>query len=62
MIIKTNGGLSVLSAFVNGYGAAISIALPMYTEIKKSGEDIFPTPEMADTVNFLRNRFSIHDK
>ncbi|MCL4349301.1 shikimate kinase [Ferroplasma acidiphilum] len=62
MIIKTNGGLSVLSAFVNGYGAAISIDLPMYTEIKKSGEDIFPTPEMADTVNFLRNRFSIHDK
>lgn len=62
MIIKTNGGLSVLSAFVNGYGAAISIALPMYTEIKKSGEDIFPTPEIADTVNFLRNRFSIQDK
>ncbi len=62
MIIKTNGGLSVLSAFVNGYGAAASIDLPMYTEIKTGQDDIFPTREITDTVNFLKERLSLDKK
>jgi len=62
MIIKTNGGLSVLSAFVNGYGAAASIELPMNTEIKAKDEDVFPTLEIASTVNFLRERFALKEK
>ena len=62
MIVKTNGGLSVLSAFINGYGAAVSINLPMYTEINQNEFDLFPTTEVADTVNFIRSMFTLPDK
>jgi shikimate kinase len=59
MIVKTNGGISVLSAFINGYGAAASIDLPMYTEILAKESDFFPTPEIKDTVDFIRTKYSL---
>ncbi len=39
MIVKTNGGLSVISAFVDGIGSAISLDLPMYTTVIESDSD-----------------------
>ncbi|WP_337860355.1 shikimate kinase [Ferroplasma sp.] len=62
MIIKTNGGISVLSAFVNGFGAAASIVLPMFTEINLSDEDSFYGKAIEDTVNFMRDKFFLTGK
>ena len=62
MIIKVNGGLSILTAFINGHGSAISIDLPMYTYIDRSDKDCFENNEIADTVNFIRKKYNINDK
>ncbi len=59
MIIETNGGISVLSAFVNGHGAAASLKLPMNTEITSSDIDIFPSPEVEKLVHYIRDRYII---
>ena len=60
MIIKTNGGLSVLSAFVDGIGSAVSIDMPMYTHINKSEYDIMDNNVIQNTVNIFRSRYSIN--
>ncbi|WP_084272456.1 shikimate kinase [Picrophilus oshimae] len=59
--ITANGGLSVLSAFANGHGAAFSIDLPMSIKIKKSGYDLFPNESVQKTVEFIKRRFDIND-
>ncbi len=60
MIIKTNGGLSVLSAFVDGIGSAVSIDMPMYTHINKSEYDMMDNEVIRNTVNIFRSRFNIN--
>jgi shikimate kinase len=62
MIIKTSGGISILSAFVNGFGAAVAIDLPMFTEINFSEIDNFHNNAIGDTVNFMRNKYSLEGK
>ena len=61
MIIEVNGGVSVLSAFVNGHGGAASLKMPMQTEIIESPEDLFPTPEIKKLVDYIRSKYSIRD-
>ncbi len=60
MIIKVNGGLSILTAFINGHGSAVSINLPMYTEINESDIDYFENKEINGTVNFIRKKYNIN--
>lgn len=62
MIIKVNGGLSILTAFINGHGSAISIDLPMYTHINESDNDYFESNEIKDTVDFIREKYNINKK
>ncbi len=59
MIIEANGGVSVLSAFVNGHGAAAALKLPMQTEITVSDRDFFPSYEIEKLVEYIRNRYTI---
>ncbi|MEM0139044.1 MAG: shikimate kinase [Ferroplasma sp.] len=59
MIIKANGGISVISAFSNGTGAAASIELPMLTYLYEAHKDEFNSKPVKDTVDFIRNIYSI---
>jgi shikimate kinase len=60
MIVEANGGISVLSAFVNGHGAAAALKLPMQTEIIAADRDYFPSPEVEKLVEYVRNVYRIY--
>ncbi len=59
MIVEANGGISVLSAFVNGHGAAAALKLPMQTEITAADQDSFPSPEVGKLVDYIRTLYKI---
>ena len=54
--VTVNGGLSVMSAFFNGRGAAVAIDLPMVTTVAKTGKPD-PTPVISKTLEFLDRRY-----
>ncbi|KQB35462.1 MULTISPECIES: shikimate kinase [Acidiplasma] len=62
MIVKTNGGLSVISAFVDGIGSAISLDLPMYTTVIESDSDKIGDQKILETLEIIRNKYSINKK
>jgi shikimate kinase len=54
--VTVNGGLSVMSAFFNGRGAAVAIDLPMVTTVAKTGKPD-PSPVISKTLEFLDRRY-----
>ncbi|WMT51745.1 MAG: shikimate kinase [Ferroplasma sp.] len=59
MIVEANGGISIISAFVNGHGAAAALKLPMQTEITPTDQDSFPSTEIGKLVDYIRNIYKI---
>lgn len=58
--VAVNGGLSVLSAFANGFGSAVAIELPMsVTVTRKSSTVSQKFKVLSKTIEFLSNEFGI---
>ncbi|MCL4343133.1 MAG: shikimate kinase [Candidatus Thermoplasmatota archaeon] len=58
-IISVNGGISVISAFANGIGSAVSIDLSMRIMSSRSGET--PDPIVHDLASWYCDRFSLKE-
>lgn len=54
--VTVNGGLSVLSAFFNGKGAAVAIDLPMVTTVSRSENSSAGRP-VEKTIEFMDRRY-----
>lgn len=58
--VTVNGGLSVLSAFANGYGSAVSIELPMTVVIERKNSTFSQRQKtVLKTMQFLTDEFGI---
>ena len=54
--VTVNGGLSVMSAFFNGKGAAVAIDLPMVTTVARTGKPDL-NPVVSKTLEFMDRRY-----
>ncbi|MCL5803429.1 MAG: shikimate kinase [Thermoplasmataceae archaeon] len=54
--VTVNGGLSVLSAFFNGKGAAVTIDLPMMTTVARSRRSVLSNA-VSKTLEFMDRRY-----
>ncbi len=59
-IVTVNGGISVISAFINGIGAAVSIDLPMRLMTTREAED--PDPVLHEMTEWYAKRFNFKIK
>ena len=56
--VRINGGISIISAFSNGLGGAVSVDLPMEITITKS--DSNPSDQViGKTISFIENRLNL---